>query len=303
VREGRNSGVERLHRIALALSLAAALAPAAPVLAAEMSCRSGASCVDGIGGPRSLLHPVTWFRGVCPRVKADPQRMPCVAAVGRTETQSRSGEVERGSGFVFLHPREFMTSSHGIATDIRVRIRFRLPSGDFNAYGTVVKRGEYYARARANHIQDVTADWAILVIDRPVPGVRPFDGFSGDLDEAPKFAGRISLIGFDIRDDIAYACEACSITGINEYGLMEHDCGASKGTSGGPLMTSRPYGACEVVAMQVIQNPRARNGDAFDGSNGNMAVSGRSFLGDAIRVKDLLDRGLGTVQIKKALSP
>jgi len=284
------------------VSLVAALALPAPVLAAEMSCRSGTSCVDGIGGALSRLHPVTWFRGVCPRVKADPQRMPCAAAVGRTETRSRSGEVERGSGFVFLHPREFVTSSHGIAADIRIRIRFRLPSGDFNAHGTVVKRGEYYARARANHIQDVTADWAILVLDRPIPGVRPLDGFSGDLDEARKFAGRLSLIGFDARDDVAYACEACSITGINKFGLVEHDCGASKGTSGGPLLTSRAYGACEVVAMQVIQDPRAQDGAAFDGSNGNMAVSGRSFVDRAIRVKDLLDRGLGTVQIKKAMS-
>lgn len=251
----------------------------------------------------SLLHPVTWFKGVCPRVKADPQRFPCAATVGRTETQSRPGEVERGSGFVFLHPREFMTSSHGIKADIRIRIRFRLPTGDFDAYGTVVRRGEYYGRARANHIQDVKADWAILVLDRPVPGVRPLDGFSGDLSEARKFDGRLSLIGFDSRDDVAYACEACSIAGINKYDLVEHDCGASKGTSGGPLMTSNAYGACEVIAMQIIQDPSARDGDAFGGSNGNMAVYSRSFIDDALRVKDLLDRGLGTVQIKKSMSP
>ena len=289
--------------VAVVMALALALALPAPMLAAEMSCRPGAPCVDDISGAPSLLHPVTWFKGVCPRVKADPQRFPCAAAVGRTETQSRQDEVERGSGFVFLHPREFMTSSHGIKTDIRVRIRFRLPTGDFNAYGTVVKRGEYYGRARTDHIQDVRGDWAILVLDRPVPGVRPLDGFSGDLSEARKFDGRLSLVGFDVRDDIAYVCESCSIAETDKYGLVEHDCGAGKGTSGGPLMTSNVYGACEVIAMQIIQHPGARDGEAFDGSNGNMAVYSRGFIDDALRVKDLLDRGLGTLQIRKAMRP
>jgi len=280
--------------ILVALVLGSALATSA--LAAEMSCRPGASC----GGP---LEPVTWFKGICPRLIADPQRNPCAAAVGRTETTIRPGEVERGSGFIFLHPREFMTSTHGVKSDLRIRIRFRLATGDLNAFGTVVRRGAYYGRASGGHIQNVAGDWAILVLDGPIPGVRPLQQFVGDSSTAQKLGNRFSLIGFDAHEDTARVCAACSIAKLNDFGMIEHNCGASKGTSGGPLLTTNPYGGCEVVGMQVIQDPRARDGEVFDGKKPNMAVDAKSFIDDALKVRDLLSQGLGIAQIRKTMNP
>ena len=139
------------------------------------------------------------------------------------------------------------------------------------------------------------------MLDRAVPGVRPLDAFPGDLDDARKLGGQLSLVGFDARDQGLYVCGACAITGVTEFGLVEHGCGASKGTSGGPLMTVSPHGACEVVAMQVVEDPRARDGDALDAANANKAVSAQTFIADARKVRDLLDRGLGAIQIKKTI--
>ncbi|HYC14782.1 MAG TPA: hypothetical protein VEC75_11055, partial [Stellaceae bacterium] len=238
-----------------------------------------------------------------PRVKADLGRIPCARAIGRTETPAGQSWTEVGSGFVFLHPRELVTSAHGIKSDFRVRVRFRLVTGEFSAYGTVVRRGDYYVNGNAGRIRDVSGDWAILVLDRTVPGIRPLQAYSGHADQFRGLAGRLSLVGFDLRDELPHACEACSIMETDRFGLVHHDCGASKGTSGGPLMLSVTRGACEVVAMQVAEDPRARDGDAFDLSKANIALSDELFLGDAVRVKELLERGLGAVQIKRTLAP
>ncbi|HVM81549.1 MAG TPA: hypothetical protein VMU06_21185 [Stellaceae bacterium] len=285
------------------VALALALALSGPLVAAGMSCRLGAACDGDAQDAPDLLHPVTWFKGVCPRIKADLGRMPCARAVGRVETQSGTGSTEVGSGFLFLHSRELVTTAHGIKSDFRVRVRFRLVTGEFSAYGTVVKRGSYYLHGNAGRIQDVSGDWAIMVLDRAIPGARPLEAFSGGLDDLPRLDGRLSLVGFDLRDDLPHACEACSVTGIDDFGLVRHSCGASKGSSGGPLMTVVSRGVCEVFAMQIGEDPRARDGDIFDGSNANVAVSSRSFLPDAITVRNLLQRGLGAVQIKRALAP
>ena len=296
----------RSHRNPLSrpiLALVLALALPGPLFAAGMSCRPGTACADDARAEPGLLHPGTWFRGVCPRIKADLGRMPCARAVGRTETQSGTGWIEIGSGFLFLHGRELVTTAHGIKSDFRVRVRFRLVTGEFSAYGTVVKRGGYYLHGNAGPIQDVSGDWAIMVLDRAVPGARPLEAFQGGLEELRRLDGRLSLVGFDLRDDLPHACDTCSVAGSDDFGLVRHDCGASKGTSGGPLMTTVARGVCEVVAMQVGIDPRARDGDAFDGSNANVAVSERSFLPDALKVRDLLSRGLGAVQIKRTLGP
>jgi len=276
------------------------LPPVQPLLAAEMNCRTAAACM---ADRPSLLRPATWFGGVCPRSKADLGRIPCARAVGRTETPVGQSWTEVGSGFVFLHPRELVTSAHGIKSDFRIGVRFRLVTGEFSAYGTVVRRGNYYVNGNAGRIRDVSGDWAILVLDRLVPGIRPLQAYSGRVDQIQGLSGRLSLVGYDLRDELPHACEACSIASIDQFGLVHHDCGASKGTSGGPLMISVARGACEVVAMQVGEDPRAHDGDAFDASKANIAVSDELFLGDAVRVKELLERGLGAVQIKRTLAP
>jgi len=294
----------RPHRLsALILALSIALALRAPLLAAEMSCKLGAACNVDARDVTDLLHPVTWFRGICPRVKADLGRIPCARAVGRTEIEQRTGSIEIGSGFVFLQGREFITSSHGLKSDFRVRVRFRTLTGEFSAYGTVVKRGGYYRYGNAGPIQDLGGDWAIMVLDRAVPGVRPLEAFAGDFAGIRKLDGRLSLVGFDFRDDLLHACEACSVTGVDQSGLVRHSCGGSKGTSGGPLMTTVARGVCEVIAMHVAEDTRAHDGDVFDASKANLAVDGRNFSSDALKVRELLDRGLGAVQIKRALGP
>jgi hypothetical protein len=263
-----------MRRLATAAAAAALIAAAVP-----------ASAGDGVQAPGPLLRPpprpdllqrVSTFKDSAWR-RAVTGDEPCADAVALVE----SG-IGRSSGFLVGRQRRVVLSTaHGLVshadgkTQRRVAVRFdHTRDGPLSLGATVLRVGATAAFATDN----AARDWAILLLDRPVPGVQPLEpryeaapgGLRGLGPSLALLAYHYDFMGGS-RPAIS---DRCSISGRAD-GLALHDCDAMVGSSGGPLI-HREGGRCAVVAInQGCLGRHQRNVDYRpDGpdANANRAV-------------------------------
>lgn len=132
------------------------------------------------------------------------------------------------------------------------------------------QRGEYLEHARISAFEipdgylpvqaggsaDPGADWAVLTLNGvPGPGRRPLAAAALDaatLDEYKREGARILQAGYSQdRPHILTLHDGCEIVGFTEGGrLAVHECDATKGDSGSPLLAFAD-GRFTIVAMHV----------------------------------------------------
>ncbi|GAC87141.1 peptidase S1/S6 [Gluconobacter thailandicus F149-1 = NBRC 100600] len=99
----------------------------------------------------------------------------------------------------------------------------------------------------ANEAGTASNDRATLLMDHPVavaadllPAVEVRDGMSA------------MLVGYpQDRSEVPFGDVECHINGVTVSGLVHHDCEATKGVSGAPLLVRAPEGAWGVGALAV----------------------------------------------------
>jgi protease YdgD len=93
-------------------------------------------------------------------------------------------------------------------------------------------------------------DWALLTLDRPLPGPS-LPLLTGPLvPQAPLMLGGYQ----QDRPELLLADTACSLRGLRQQGgvpLLLHDCAGTRGVSGGPLLARAPDGGWGVAGIAV----------------------------------------------------
>ncbi len=141
--------------------------------------------------------------------------------------------------------------------------RFLQPSSVHVLLG--YRAGEFRAHARArafriapgydpgNESATAGADRAILVLDRPVGGASDLL-LLAPVPVAAPVPAMLAGYGQD-RDEIAVAAPGCAVSGLAADGrgrpLLVHDCQATAGTSGAPLLVRRADGRWAAAGVQI----------------------------------------------------
>lgn len=169
-----------------------------------------------------------------------------------------AGEGERlrsiGSGFL-ASPCHVLTAAHvltreGQRPQLGMTARFVPAQGNYVVGiaeralpGTVVAAGEDFIAKSTNpgrpDLRNVTGDWALIELDRPVTDIPPFKLLHPDAPQAES----VSAVGFPLnrRTMLIHAHEGCAIrSGYHDarqlLGLLVVDCAVREGMSGGPLL-------------------------------------------------------------------
>ena len=146
---------------------------------------------------------------------------------------------------IVLHPRIVVTAGHCITmkdgTLKQSNLLFQpgyqsgIDLGHFEATLWAVGSKQSFGR---QSVHDASQDWAILVLDRAPTGVRPFL-LSRQSSEALKSLERQILMpsySIDVADAERVSLDpACSILNT-AWDVLVHDCRASSGSSGAPLL-------------------------------------------------------------------
>ncbi|MEN3166471.1 trypsin-like serine protease [Gluconobacter sp. OJB] len=94
-------------------------------------------------------------------------------------------------------------------------------------------------------------DRATLLLDRKVIGSEELVPYS----EAHTGAAAM-LVGYpQDRQEMPYGDISCHINGLAVNGLIHHDCSATRGDSGGPLLARQPDGQWGIVGIDVLATP------------------------------------------------
>ncbi len=146
---------------------------------------------------------------------------------------------------IVLHPRIIITAAHCIARRDGLASRTKPIFQPAKRAGRELDRFEATVWAvgseqqfTAQSAHDASNDWAILVLDRVPVGMRPLRLRSDSAEELTRFERQIVMPGY--RMDPAGALSlrldpACSVRGLM-WNVLLHDCKASAGTSGAPLL-------------------------------------------------------------------
>lgn len=146
---------------------------------------------------------------------------------------------------IIVHPRIIVTAAHCIAsrngTIAPSKLIFQ-PSyqsgedlGRFEA--TVWAVGSQQGSA-AQSVDDAANDWAILVLDRVPVGIRPLRLRNSSGQELTRLERQILMPNYAIDATGARSLRvdpACSVLGL-AWNVLLHDCRASPGASGAPLL-------------------------------------------------------------------
>ncbi|WP_408873637.1 trypsin-like serine peptidase [Gluconobacter roseus] len=91
-------------------------------------------------------------------------------------------------------------------------------------------------------------DRATLVLDRPVIALEDLVPYGEARMGAPAM-----LVGYpQDRAEVSYGDTACQINGLAVNQLIHHDCSATRGDSGGPLLVQQPDGQWGIVGVDVL---------------------------------------------------
>jgi protease YdgD len=144
-----------------------------------------------------------------------------------------------------LHPRIIVTAGHCIAAR---KHALRPPSFFFQpGYQTGTDLGRYEAivwaigsrhRVKRQSTHDASNDWAVLVLDRAPAGVRPFGLGQYTADQLVSLRRQLLLPSYalDATGTLRLSVDpACSVHDL-AWDVLVHDCRASLGSSGAPLM-------------------------------------------------------------------
>jgi hypothetical protein len=185
------------------------------------------------------------------------------------------------TGTAVLHPRIVLTAADCVIERGRVvrTLSFRpayVGSTDFGAFeGRVVAVGSVRQLQRQS-IHDASQDWAIILLNKRPPRVRPFDVAGYTPFELQSMRGRILLPSYshDLARGQALSVDpSCSIEGV-KWEVLVHDCAASVGALGAPLLVRDEdcYSVVGVHSGSMLVEDR----DAHDG---HMQFAGRSAIG------------------------
>lgn len=221
-------------RILLAIGSCAVVAAITPwsVAAAEPALGVGAGSVD---------HP-----SVAPTearedsaVAVEDARLPTHAAVGRF-----TGTMVCTAAIV-LHPRIIITAAHCIASRDGLASRTKpifqpakRAGRDLDRFEATVWAVGSQQRFTAQSAHDAASDWAILVLDRVPVGMRPLRLRIRSAEELTRLQRQILMPSYviDAAGTLSLSLDpGCSVRGMI-WGVLLHDCKASPGTSGAPLL-------------------------------------------------------------------
>ncbi len=164
---------------------------------------------------------------------------------------------------IIVHPRIIVTAGHCIANgNGKVRpskLIFQLGYQD----GTDL--GQFQARVWAvgatqifapQSVRDASNDWAILLLERAPVGIRPFLLSNRSKDALMQLEKQIFMPSYSI--DVAAAQvlsvdPACSVRDV-AWNVLVHDCKASYGGSGAPLLTrqNRWFGVVGIHSGSIL---------------------------------------------------
>ncbi|MCQ8277158.1 trypsin-like serine protease [Acetobacteraceae bacterium KSS8] len=213
-----------------------------------------------------------------PGVGQDDRRVPVPldAAPFRSLLRVQTELGARCTGFL-LAPNLVMTAAHCLY--LPKVAHYLLPSSVHVLLGYRAGAYRAHARARAFRIapgydsrrESATAgaDRAILVLDRPIGTAADVLGLASPPATLPAPA---TLAGYgQDRDEVAVAAQGCAVIGLARDGqgrpLLAHDCQATAGTSGAPLLMRQADGHWVAIGVQI----EARVGPA-GGLAGGLAV-------------------------------
>ena len=138
-----------------------------------------------------------------------------------------------------------------------LHVLFGYDRGAFSRHVTVARVATDPAYDPAAGRPDASADWAVLTLDRPAPDSAP----ALPVAAAPLPAGAAVMLGGYSQDraQILMADRDCHVLGTAS-GLLVHDCDATRGTSGGPLLVRSGVGwAVAGVGVAAGTTPAVRN--------------------------------------------
>lgn len=206
-------------------------------------------------------------RPLLPGVGADDRRAPVSIneAPWRSIVRIQTNLGGRCTGVV-VAPTRVLTAAHCL---LNPRTRRLFPASSLHAlFG--YDRGAYARHLSVAAITtdknrnplavppDVATDWAILTLAEAAPPSAPPLGLSTLL---PPAGTPVTLGGYNQdRAQILMADQECRTLGV-AGGMILHDCDATRGTSGGPLLV-REGGGWRVVGLGVAAGPaggQARN--------------------------------------------
>jgi V8-like Glu-specific endopeptidase len=146
---------------------------------------------------------------------------------------------------IVLHPRIIITAAHCIARRDGLASRTKPIFQPAQRAGRQLDRFEATVwavgseqRFTAQSAHDASNDWAILVLDRVPVGMRPLRLGSDSAEELARLERQILMPGYMIDAAGALSLRldtACSVRGMM-WNVLLHDCQASAGTSGAPLL-------------------------------------------------------------------
>ena len=173
-----------------------------------------------------------------PRVIVDATRVP-FSSIGKLY-----GSMECTASVV-LDPRIIVTSAHcvtgpqALADGIVFRPGYHAGTALATVHGHIARMGEL-EMSRVHTTRDEPNDWAIIVLDQRLTGVRPLAVPPADPSDLAPMERHIMMPGYsaDVAGgDLLSAVADCAVRG-REWGVLIHDCPCGKGASGAPLIAA-----------------------------------------------------------------
>lgn len=142
--------------------------------------------------------------------------------------------------------------THGWLQPGSVHVQLGYQLGNFVAHARVVAYRVGPGFDPAHESATAGADWALLTLERPIDAAGRI--LSGGPPEA-----RLMLAGYgQDRVERLLADTDCHLTGQRRDGggrrLLAHDCAATAGTSGAPLLALAADGSWVVIGIQIAAN-------------------------------------------------